>query len=143
MKINPAENIPTASSNTEVWVQWHKDLKKIFGKKKANSIWVYAWSKRGGINSPANTTNLSNYMEGQGVDIQRTGLDEIGEAISDITSGVFGVAKILVIGGLVTGGLILFLILRALFKNPNKSLDNIMLLSPQGRAIQGAKALKN
>ena len=141
MKINPSENIPTASSKTEEWIQWHKDLKKIFGKKKANSIWVFAWSKRGGVNSPANTNGLSSYMEGQGVDVQRTSMEEIGESISEITSGVFTFGKWMIIGGMAISGIVLILILRALLRNPNKSIETAMLLSPQGRAIAGAKAI--
>ena len=35
MKLNPSKTIPTASSKSENWIQWHKDLKKVFGKKKA------------------------------------------------------------------------------------------------------------
>jgi hypothetical protein len=62
MKIDPSKNIPTASSKSEEWVQWHKDLKKIFGKKKANSLWIFAWAKRGGVNSPANTNALTYYL---------------------------------------------------------------------------------
>ena len=140
--INPSKNIPTASSNSEAWVQWHKDLKSVFGKKKANSIWVVAWSKRGGLDSPANTRSLSNYMEGQGVDISRSTFAEITESISDFSSGIFTFGKIALIGGLTVSAIILLLIMRALLKNPNKSIEGAIMLTPQGRGISSAKSLK-
>lgn len=141
MKIDPSKNIPTASSKSEEWVQWHKDLKKIFGRKKANSIWVIAWAKRGGINSPANTNALSSYMKGEGVDIQRTTWEEIGESISDIGSGIFTIWKWGAIIGMTIVGLVLLRIFVELMKNPNKTIQGAMLLTPQGRAVAGAKAI--
>jgi len=141
MKIDPSKNIPTASSNAEEWIQWHKDLKKMFGKKKANSIWILAWSKRGGQDSPANTNMLSKYIEPEGIDVTRTSLEQIGESFTEVVSGIFTFGKILIIGGLATAGIILILILRALLKNPNKSLSTAVLLTPQGRAYAGTKAL--
>lgn len=139
MKIDPSKNIPTASSKTEEWVQWHKDLKKMFGKKKANSIWVFAWAKRGGVNSPANTNALSSYMERQGVDVQRTSLEEIGESISEITSGIFTFGKWVVIGGMILTGIILLRIFIALTRNPNKTVQAVLTTKKAG-AIQGVKS---
>lgn len=141
MKIDPSKNIPTVSSNTEEWVQWHRDLKKMFGKKRANSIWVLAWAKRGGVNSPANTNALSSYMEKQGVDVQRTTLEEIGESISDITSGIFTFSKWLFIGGMILAGIILLRILIVLTRNPNKSVQTALMVTPQGRTFTSAKNL--
>ena len=138
MKINPSENIPKASSTSESWVQWHVDLKKMFGKKKANSIWVYAWSKRGGVNSEANTRTLANYMQKQGVDIDRTLFDQTTETIADFTSGVFTIGKVVLIGGLVLGGVVLLTALNSLRKDPSK----IAYLTPQGRALKTAQSLK-
>ena len=56
MRADPSVNIPTASSSSENWIQWHKELKRFFGKKTANSLWVFAWAKRGGKNAEANTS---------------------------------------------------------------------------------------
>lgn len=141
MKIDPSKNIPVSSSKSEEWIQWHKDLKKMFGKKKANSIWVFAWAKRGGINSPANTNSLSTYMESQGVDVQRTTLEEIGESISEITSGVFTFGKWVVIGGMILTGIVLLRIFIVLTRNPNKTMQSALVLSPQGRAVSSGKAI--
>lgn len=123
MKIDPSKNIPTASSKSENWIQWHKDLKKIFGKKKANSLWLYAWAKRGGVKSSANTSALRDYMDGQGVDVTTTSINKLADSIGNVLDFQFGVAKVVVIGGLSVVGLILIVNLVRLFKNPNQPLS--------------------
>ena len=123
MKLDPSQTIPTASSKSENWIQWHKDLKKIFGKKKANSIWLYAWAKRGGIKSPANTSGLRDYMDGQGVDITTTSLGELSDSIGNVLDFGFGIGKVVIIGTMSIVGLILIGILVKLFRNPNQQLN--------------------
>ena len=123
MKLDPSKTIPTASSKPENWIQWHKDLKKIFNKKKANSIWLYAWAKRGGIKSSANTISLRNYMDSQGVDITTTSLGELSDKIGNVLDFGFGVSKVVIIGTLSLTGLILIGILVKLFRNPNQQLN--------------------
>ena len=120
-KLDPSKSIPTASSKSENWIVWHKDLKKMFGKKKANSLWLYAWAKRGGVNSPANTTDLRGYMDGQGVNITTTTLGDLTDTIGDVLGFGLGVWKVVLIGGLSITGLILLGILVKLFRNPNHS----------------------
>ena len=122
-KLDPSLSVPTASSKSENWIQWHKDLKKMFGKKKANSIWLFAWAKRGGVNSSANTNDLRDYMEGQGVNITTTTLNDITDTIGDVLGFGFGVGKIVIIGTLSVVGLILVGILVKLFRNPNQQLN--------------------
>jgi hypothetical protein len=123
MKLDPSQTIPTASSNSENWIQWHKDLKKMFGKKKANSIWLYTWSKRGGVNSPANNKSLRDYMDSQGVDISTTSLESITDTIGDVLSFGLGTGKIILIGSLSIVGLVLIAILVKLLRNPNQQLN--------------------
>jgi hypothetical protein len=123
MKLDPSQTIPTASSKSENWIQWHKDLKKIFGKKKSNSIWLYAWAKRGGIKSPANTSGLRDYMDGQGVDITTTSLGELSDSIGNVLDFGFGIGKVVIIGTMSIVGLILIGILVKLFRNPNQQLN--------------------
>jgi hypothetical protein len=142
MANNPSLNIPTARSSSSDWMLWHKSLKQMFGKKEANVIWSYAWSKRGGIDVPANDRTLSNYMESQGVDIERSTLDEIGEGVLDFGSGVLTFGKWLLIIPLGIAGVIMIFILIQLFRNPNKTVGTAMMFTPQGRAIAGAKSLK-
>lgn len=130
MKLDPSQTIPTASSNSENWIQWHKDLKRIFGKKKANSIWLYAWAKRGGTNSSANTSDLRKYMDGQGVDITTTSLGELSDKIGNVLGFGFGVGKVIVIGSLSIVGLIFIGILVKLFRNKNQQLNMSALPVP-------------
>jgi hypothetical protein len=131
MKLDPSKTIPTASSNSESWIQWHKDLRRVFGKKKANSIWLYAWSKRGGVNSPANTRSLRNYMDKQGIDITTTNLAQLGDAIGNILSFPFSVGKVLIIGGLSVAGIVLLVALIRLINNPNQNLTTQILPIPK------------
>jgi hypothetical protein len=133
MKLDPSKSIPTASSKSENWIQWHKDLRKIFGKKKANSIWLYTWAKRGGVNSSANDRTLRVYMDKQGVDVTTTSLSELTDKIGNVLDFGFGVGKIIVIGGLSITGLILLGILVRLFRNPNQS---VITLPPPPQMIQ-------
>lgn len=142
MANNPSLNIPTSRSSPSEWIVWHKSLKQMFGKKEANKIWLYAWSKRGGIDNDANTNELSNYLEKNGIDIERSTLDSIGEGISDFSSGVFTFGKWMLIIPLGIAGVIMIFILIQLFRNPNKTIGTAMMFTPQGRAVAGASALK-
>jgi hypothetical protein len=123
MKLDPSQTIPTASSKAENWIQWHKDLKKVFGKKKANSIWLYAWAKRGGVKSSANNSVLRDYMDSQGVNVTTTSLGELSDKVGNVLDFGLGIGKIVIIGGLSVVGLILVSILIRLFKNPNQPLN--------------------
>jgi len=131
MKLDPSQTIPTASSKSENWIQWHKDLKKVFGKKKANSIWLYAWAKRGGIKSSANNSALRDYMDNQGVNVTTTSLGELSDAVGDVLDFGLGIYKIVIIGGLSVVGLILLSILIRLFKNTNQPLNISLPQIPQ------------
>lgn len=131
MKLDPSQTIPTASSKAENWIQWHKDLKKVFGKKKANSIWLYAWAKRGGVKSSANTSSLRDYMDGQGVNVTTTSLGELSDAVGNVLDFGLGIGKIVIIGGLSVVGLILISILVRLFKNSNQPLNISAIPIPQ------------
>ena len=129
MKIDPSKKIPTASSSGASWVQWHKDLVDIFGKKKANSIWVYAWSKRGGKTSPANTTALRQYMFENEVSVDTTTLSSMGDSIDSVFEGIGNFAT--VTGYVIIGvGAVSFLLLaRALYgltKDPNKTIEQAL-----------------
>lgn len=115
-KIDPSRSIPTRASEAQSWIQWHKDLKKALGKKSANSIWVYAWQKRGGIDAPANTNSLREYMSSQGVDIEKTSMAALTDFGEDIVSGfgnLLSAGKWVFIGVSV---LAMIVILRIVFK---------------------------
>ena len=129
MKIDPSKKIPTASSSGASWVQWHKDLVDIFGKKKANSIWVYAWSKRGGKTSPANTTALRQYMSENGVSVDTTTLSSMGDSIDSVFEGIGNFATVtgyVIIGVGAVSFLLLAKALYGLTKDPNKTIEQAL-----------------
>lgn len=142
MALDPSKNIPTATSNDDQWIIWHKQLRRLFGKKQANSIWLFAWSKRGGLDTKANTRKLSNYLEKFGIDVERSTLDSIGEGFADAAEGFASTAKWFVIIPLGVAGIVLIAILWQLIKNPDKTIGQAALLTPQGRAAKGLKGLK-
>lgn len=146
MAVDPSKNIPTATSTDHQWISWHGQLKKVFGKKQANDVFLYAWSKRGSTDSKANTNALSNYAEKNGFDIERSTLSNIGEGISDFAGGFGSVMKWVWIGSLSIVGLILFRTLWKLTNDPNKTMGQAIALHPAGRgakAVKGAGAVKS
>ena len=143
MANNPSINIPTSRSSDQEWILWHKSLKQMFGKKEANKIFLFAWSKRGGVDIPANTRELSNYLEKNGIDVERSTLDNISEGVMDFGSGILSVGKWIIIIPLGIAGIILIAILIQLFRNPNKTVGTAMMFTPQGRAMKGAKSIKS
>lgn len=127
--------IPTGESEATEWIQWHIQLKKRFGKKKANLIWTKAWRLRAGKGSSASTVDLRKYMGKQGVDLDTTTL----EGISDTVSGIgdfFG--DILTVGmwtGIVIGGVLLIGIGVAVYqivRNPQKSAQTVATIRGGG-----------
>lgn len=134
-KLDPSLSIPTASSKSESWIVWHKDLKKCLAKKKANSIFVYAWAKRSGINGVANTNELRGYMDTQGVNISTTDFKEITDVVGNLLDFSFGIGKIVIIGTLSVVGLVLLSILIKLFKNPQQQLNLNTLPNPSPNKI--------
>ncbi len=127
MRADPSVNIPTASSSSENWIQWHKELKRVFGKKTANSLWVFAWAKRGGKNAEANTSKTRVYMKGQGVNIDTTKLNEAFDNVRATINQGLSITKWVVIGGLGVGAILFILILRKLLLNPNATLPQVVV----------------
>lgn len=117
MKADVTRSIPTFNAKAEQWIGFHKDLKSNFGKKVANSIWVKAWGIRG--NSSANTSDLREYLENNGIKIDESAWDSVvdfGGDISDAFGDIFTVGKwvgiglvVILVGGL---GMLVFNIAR-------------------------------
>jgi hypothetical protein len=127
MRADPSVNIPTASSSSENWIQWHKELKRFFGKKTANSLWVFAWAKRGGKNAEANTSKTRVYMKSQGVNIDTTKLNSAFDSVRSAINQGLSVTKWVLIGGLGVGAIVFILILRKLLLNPNATLPQVVV----------------
>lgn len=79
------ELIPKKSSGQEDWMTWYKTMKSKLGKKNAQVLWVKAWGKRGGKDSPANTLSLRKYMESEGIPIDGGGI--ISSAVDTASKG--------------------------------------------------------
>ena len=127
MRADPSVNIPTASSSSENWIQWHKELKRFFGKKTAKSLWVFAWAKRGGKNAEANTSKTRTYMKRQGVNIDTTKLNSAFDSVRSAINQGLSVTKWVLIGGLGVGAIVFILILRKLLLNPNATLPQVVV----------------
>jgi hypothetical protein len=76
--------VPHLQSNSQEWINWHLWLKKQFGKKEANEVFMLHWG-RIGQKSRANDSTLRAYMSSQGVDI--SGNYGIFSAGSDLLQG--------------------------------------------------------
>ena len=81
-KTDPTNSIPSASSNSAAWIEWHKVLKENYGKKIANQLWLKAWNLRGSTSVSDNA--LREYMKKNGIEIPATW----GQKISDAGVGV-------------------------------------------------------
>ena len=98
-QISPASTIPQIGSKAEEWIEWHKALKSSFGTKVANQLWIKAWSKRG--SNAANTHNLRDYMQSQGIKLSDTTWDkfvDVGYGITGTFSDIFHAGEYLTIG---------------------------------------------
>ena len=108
MKANPVDAIPPFNAKSDVWIQFHKVLKSNFGKKVANQIWVKAWSIRG--NPSANNNDLREYLEENGIKIDKSAWDsvvDLGSDVTDFFGDIFTVGKwvgislaVIILGGL-------------------------------------------
>jgi F0F1-type ATP synthase assembly protein I len=99
MKADVRANEPSIKSDAGQWIQWHKDLKRVFGKKTANSIWLAFWAKR--KSSAANTHELRSYAESQGFKVESDAIAGIIDGaydIADTIGDVFQVTKYVGIG---------------------------------------------
>lgn len=83
-ELHPAvQGLPTLESGGDEWIQWHKTLKSAMGKKQANIVWLKAWSMRAGKGSSASTKSLRDYIAEQGIDIDKTTIESIGDEFSE------------------------------------------------------------
>jgi hypothetical protein len=95
-------NEPSIKSDDAQWIQWHKDLKGLFGKKTANSVFLAFWKKRG--SSAANTHDLRNYAESQGFKVEASTIAGVIDGAYDVVDGIgdfFKIGKIVTISVLV------------------------------------------
>lgn len=105
--IDVINSIPVQSSQSADWIEWHKALKKRFGKLQANQLWLKAWGFRG--TSKSNTGELRSYMKDNGVildtnilgkakDIQNSIFDTVADTLKVSSGLAIGIIAISVIG---------------------------------------------
>ena len=143
MKIKPTENIPNDQSDANAWKQWHISLKDTFGRKTAAMIFVTAWNKRG--NKEIITHDLNEYLEKQGIVLDKNVLGTLTEAGSDYFDTIGDFMKVgkyvvfAIVGIAVVGTAILVF---QVVKNPIKSAQAAAQLTSQGRMARLAGRLK-
>ena len=62
-------------------------------------------------------------MDGQGVNISTTALNEIADVVGNVLDFSFGIGRVVTIGVCSVVGLLLISVLIKLFKNPNQPLN--------------------
>ena len=120
MRTDPSKIIPTSESTADIWVNWHKSLRKWFSKTEANTHWLRFWQQRAGSGSEADNHSLRVYMEKQGVDLTTNALGNITDGVASAAEWIgdsINITRIIIVGTVVLGvGLIAFYII----KNTNK-----------------------
>lgn len=84
--------IPTNQSSYSTWIEWHKSLKSCVGKSQANQLWMMNFDKE----MPGDSVELRDYMQSQGVQLDRDALDRLtdtGKGIFDFVGGGFTFAS--------------------------------------------------
>jgi len=90
--VNPTMNIPDTSSDANAWKQWHISLKRTFGRKTANAIWVTGWNKRG--NKDIIDHNLREHLGKSGIVLDESMLGKLSEAGSDYLDNLSDIFKV-------------------------------------------------
>ncbi len=118
IKISPTD-VPNKKSTALDWISWHTLLKRNYGKKNANYLFTKAWNKRGGVKSPANTSDLRDYLKKQGIQIDKDWTASVVDTAGDLADNlgdflgvgkIFGIAiAVIVVGG---AGLIIYNVAR-------------------------------
>lgn len=114
---DPSKIIPTSESTADIWVNWHKSLRKWFNKTEANTHWLRFWQQRAGVGSTANTHALREYMEKQGMSLTTDTWGEITDGTADVVewfTDTINITRIIIVGTVVVGvGLIAFYIINS------------------------------
>ena len=127
--LTPDQNIPNKQSGFEEWIAWHKTLASYLGKKTGNALWIKAWGKRG--SDAANTRELREYLENQGIKISTTAWDDIVDISSDFgdeLSEIFSFGK--TVTYVLVGGTVVVVLMLAynLAKQPVAAIKEIASL---------------
>jgi hypothetical protein len=148
MRVDPSKVIPTSDDNAESWIVFHKALKSWFGKQAANAWFLKFWNQRAGAGTSADTHDIREYMDEEGVDLTTDFKGEVtdfGMGIVDWFGDTASVLRAVAVGTVVLGvGLIAYYIIKS--TNKGKSVGEMVYGSPislrgSTRAIGGSKSL--
>lgn len=132
MRVDPSTVIPTSEDTAERWIVFHKALKSWFGKQSANAYFLKFWNQRAGAGTSADTHDLREYMDEQGVDLTtdwKGELTDFGMGFVDWFSDTANVLRVVAIGVVVLGvGLIAYYIIKS--TNQGKSIGRMVIDSP-------------
>jgi hypothetical protein len=122
--------IPDKNSSDQYWIAWHGDMKKMFGKEKANEAFIVAFAYR--ASSAAKTKTLFNYGKTQGLDLETNLIGDAGRIIQGVEKGISGITgkigKIFKVGGTVITVMVIlilipvFMLLFNIAKEPNTAI---------------------
>ena len=87
-------NIPNKASSSQKWIEWHKSVKSTFGRKKANTIFIDNWEKRGVAGIVNN--DMQDYFRKNGVNLDKTFVNQIvgfPEDVFDTVADIFSMGK--------------------------------------------------
>lgn len=134
MRVDPSKVIPTSDDYAESWIVFHKALRSWFGKQAANAYFLKFWNQRAGAGTSADTHDLREYMDEQGVDLTtdfRGEMTDFGMGIADWFGDTANVLRAVTIGIVVLGvGLIAYYIIKS--ANQGKSVSQMIYDTPLG-----------
>jgi len=142
MRTDPSNIIPTAESTADIWLNWHKSLRRWFSKSEANTHWLRFWQQRAGAGSQADTHALRQYMEKQGVELSTDTWGQVTDGAFNVAEWIgdtINVTRIIIVGTVVIGvGLVAYYFIRS--TNKGKSVGEMALdvrTLGKGKAITG------
>jgi hypothetical protein len=83
---------PNQQSSDAIWIQWHKDLKSVLGKKTADSVFLAYWTARG--TDSANTNALREYASSQGFQINGGIIGSIVDTMYNVADNIGDIFKL-------------------------------------------------
>lgn len=84
--VKPSTVVPAKEASAQEWISFHKAMKAYgFGKATANAKFLQAWKDRGceGIGCDANTVELREYAQSQGIVIEGGTWDFVPDMVDD------------------------------------------------------------
>ena len=120
MSVTLIRNIPTRNTSDQAWIQWYDALRKEFGRKKANQLFIANWDAQAGNSSQANTSTLRKHMQKFGIDVDGGvigGLQDFGLSAYNYFGDIFTVSKFIGLGlAIVVAGSFAYLVIQVAVK---------------------------